>query len=118
MDVTAQSAYAQAQDGHGGGIGSVGQESARTPKAPLYYADRLGGSMLLFFGENDPFIPREEVDLIRSRLAELKKDAEIVVYPGAPHGFFCDQRDSYRPDAAQDSCGRLLKFFRWFRFPS
>ncbi|HVM96986.1 MAG TPA: dienelactone hydrolase family protein [Candidatus Acidoferrales bacterium] len=96
---------------YGGGIGSVMQPGERTPKAPLDYADQLSAPMLLFFGGEDPFIPNEEVDRIKSRLAELGKDAETIVYPGAPHGFFCNERDSYRPEAAKDSWQRLLQFF-------
>jgi len=95
---------------YGGGIGSV-QPSERTPKAPLDLAQGLRCPMLLFFGENDPFIPPEEVEKIKRRLAELKKDAQTIVYPGAPHGFFCSERDSYRADAAQDAWQRLLRFF-------
>jgi carboxymethylenebutenolidase len=95
---------------YGGGIGNV-QPSERTPKAPLDYADKLSAPMLLFFGENDPFIPLDEVEKIKRRLADLKKNAETIVYPGAPHGFFCNERDSYRPDAAKDAWERLLKFF-------
>ena len=67
--------------------------------------------MLLFFGENDSFIPLDEVNRIKARLTELKKNAETVVYPGAPHGFFCEERDSYRADAAKDAWTRMLKFF-------
>lgn len=96
---------------YGGGIGSVMQPGERTPKAPLEYAEQLQAPMLLFFGDNDPFIPLDEVERIKQRLAALKKQAETVVYPGAPHGFFCDDRDSYRPDAAKDAWSRLLKFF-------
>jgi carboxymethylenebutenolidase len=96
---------------YGGGIGHLMQPSDRTPKAPLEYADRLTASLLLFFGGEDSFIPLDEVDLIKHRLAELKKNAETVVYPGAPHGFFCTERDSYRPDAAKDAWERMLKFF-------
>ena len=95
---------------YGGGIGSVTQPSALT-RPPLEFAGRLTAPLLLFFGESDAFIPLEEVDRIRERLAALGKDATIVVYPGAPHGFFCDQRESYRPDAAQDAWQRLLQFF-------
>lgn len=96
---------------YGGGIASVMQPGERTPKPPLDYADKLNAPMLLFFGENDSFIPLDEVEKIKKRLAELKKNAETVVYPGAPHGFFCNARDSYRADAAEDAWDRLLKFF-------
>ena len=96
---------------YGGGIGSGMQPSDKTPKAPLEYADKLSAPMLLFFGEVDPFISLDEVNRIKARLAELKKNAETIVYPGAPHGFFCNNRDSYRADAAKDAWERLLKFF-------
>jgi carboxymethylenebutenolidase len=96
---------------YGGGIGSVMQPGERTPKAPLEHADKLAAPMLLFFGGNDSFIPNDEVEKIKQRLAALKKNAETVVYPGAPHGFFCNERDSYRADAAKDAWERLLKFF-------
>src|SRR5215468_5803362 len=96
---------------YGGGIGSVMQPGERTPKAPLEYADKLAAPMLLFFGEKDAFIPLDEVERIKSRLAALKKDAETVVYKGADHGFFCNERPSYNAEAAKDAWGRLLKFF-------
>jgi carboxymethylenebutenolidase len=96
---------------YGGGIGSVMQPGERTPKAPLEYADGLRCPMLLFFGENDPFIPLDEVAKIKQRLASLKKNAETIVYPGAPHGFFCNERDSYRAEAAADAWERLKRFF-------
>ena len=96
---------------YGGGIGSIMQRGERTPKAPLEYADQLAAPLLLFFGENDSFIPLDEVESIKARLAELKKTAETVVYPGAPHGFFCEERDSYRAEAAADAWKRLLAFF-------
>jgi carboxymethylenebutenolidase len=67
--------------------------------------------MLLFFGDQDAFIPNEEVDKIKTTLARLGKSAEVVVYPGAPHGFFCTARDSYRADAAKDAWTRLMAFF-------
>jgi carboxymethylenebutenolidase len=85
---------------YGGGIGGL-----------LGLADRIRCPLLLFFGDQDPFIPNEEVEQIKSRLGELQKDAEIKVYAGAPHGFFCNERDSYRADAAKDAWERLLKFF-------
>lgn len=85
---------------YGGGTGAL-----------LDQAAKITCPMLLFFGDQDPFIPKDEVGSIRSTLAKLNKPAEVVVYPGAPHGFFCDERDSYRPDAANDAWERLKKFF-------
>ena len=104
-------AVAAAAPFYGGGIGSVMVPSERTPKAPLEYAEGLQAPLLLFFGGDDPFIPREEIERIKARLAALGKRADTIVYPGAPHGFFCEDRESYRADAAQDAWQRLLTFF-------
>ncbi len=96
---------------YGGGISTVMQGDEHTPKPPLAYADSLQAPMILFFGENDPFIPLDHVAAIKNRLADLGKEAETIVYPEAPHGFFCEERDSYRPEAAADAWQRLLTFF-------
>lgn len=96
---------------YGGGIGVVMHPNERTPTAPLDYADKLACPMLLFFGGDDPFIPMDEVQKIEQRLTRLGKASEVVVYPGAPHGFFCNGRESYRSDAAADAWKRLIEFF-------
>ena len=84
---------------YGGGIGGL-----------LDQAPKITCPLLLFFGDQDPFIPNDEVAKIKSTLEQLKKNAEVVVYPGAPHGFFCNERDSYRPEAAKDAWERLKRF--------
>jgi len=85
---------------YGGGIGGL-----------LDQAQKINCPLLLFFGDQDPFIPNDEVAKIKATIEQLKKTAEVVVYPGAPHGFFCNERDSYRPDAAKDAWERLKRFF-------
>ncbi|HZR81768.1 MAG TPA: dienelactone hydrolase family protein [Candidatus Binatia bacterium] len=96
---------------YGGGIGRVMMPSERTPHPPIDDAAGIRGSLLVFYGDQDAFIPPDEVALVKERLAALGKDAEVVVYPGADHGFFCDERPSYHAAAAQDSWKRLLAFF-------
>jgi len=76
----------------------------------LDQAPKITCPMLLFFGDQDAFIPNDEVAKIKTTLSNLKKSAEVVVYPGAPHGFFCNERDSYRADAAKDAWERLKTF--------
>ena len=83
---------------YGGGI-PVGETS--TLRAPV----------LAFFGEEDAFIPLDQVEHLKQEARRLGKQVEVVVYPKAPHGFFCNERDSYRPEAAKDSWERLKKFF-------
>lgn len=97
---------------YGGGIGSVMIPGPHTPKAPLEHADKLQAPVLLLFGEDDAFIPQAEVDAIQQRLSELDKTGECVVYPGAQHGFFCDDRASFHKEAAEEAWERVGKFFQ------
>jgi carboxymethylenebutenolidase len=50
------------------------------------------------------------VRALEAEAKRLGKRVEVHVYPGAPHGFFCEARDSYRKDAAEDSWKRLTAF--------
>ena len=94
---------------YGGGIGRVSVPSERTPHAPIEDAAKIEAEMILFYGDRDAFIPMEEVELVRDRLGKLGKRAQVVVYPGADHGFFCNERPSYHEAAAQDSWRKLLR---------
>ena len=96
---------------YGGGIGRNMMPSERRPHPPIDDAAGISGSMLVFYGDQDGFIPPEEVALVQQRLAALGKDAQVIVYPGADHGFFCEERPSYHEAAAQDSWKRLLRLF-------
>jgi carboxymethylenebutenolidase len=43
--------------------------------------------------------------------AALETRAELVVYPGTPHGYFCDERDTYRAGPAADTWARVTREF-------
>jgi carboxymethylenebutenolidase len=61
----------------------------------------------LHFGEKDASIPMADVEAIQA----AQPGVEVFVYPGAQHGFGCDERGSYsRPDA-ELAWGRTLDFF-------
>ena len=66
------------------------------------------GTRLLFLvGDADQLYTAAQRDQIAAQLREDGVDHEMVVYPGAPHGFFCDARDTYRPAAAADAFTRV-----------
>jgi carboxymethylenebutenolidase len=77
---------------------------------PIDRTATLKAPVLAFFGEDDPFIPLDQVKALEVEAARLGKSLEVHVYPKAPHGFFCDERDSYRKDAAADAWKRLTAF--------
>lgn len=79
---------------YGGGIAGTRTE---TPACPVE----------LHFGEKDTGIPLSDVELIRAAQPQLG----IFIYPGALHGFGCDERASFSaPDAAL-AWERTLAFF-------
>jgi carboxymethylenebutenolidase len=60
----------------------------------------------LHFGEKDAGIPLSDVKAIKAKRPEL----EIHVYPGAQHGFHCDERASYDKTSADIAWPRSLSF--------
>ena len=61
----------------------------------------------LHFGEKDSGIPLSDVETIKAKRPEV----EIHVYPGAQHGFHCDERASYDKASADIAWPRSLAFF-------
>jgi carboxymethylenebutenolidase len=72
-----------------------------------FLEERLDAPMMFHFGENDPSIPAEDIDLHR----EHPDMAEVHVYP-AGHGFNCDQRADHEPASAALALERTLGFLR------
>ncbi len=65
---------------------------------------------LAIFGDQDPFTPAADIDALRDAWRG-RDDCEIVVYPGAEHGFVHDaDRPAHRADAAADAWSRVLTF--------
>jgi carboxymethylenebutenolidase len=61
----------------------------------------------LHFGERDAGIPLGDVETIRAKRPEV----DIHTYPGAQHGFNCDERASYDKASADIAWPRSLAFF-------
>jgi carboxymethylenebutenolidase len=78
---------------------------------PIDRTAKLGCPVLAFFGEKDGYIPLAVVEQLKDELRRHGRQAEVIVYPGADHGFFCNERASYQAAAAEDSWARLMKFF-------
>ena len=69
--------------------------------------DKPNVATQLHFGEKDAGIPLTDVETIRSK----RPDVEVFVYPGAQHGFHCDERASYDKASADIAWPRSLSFF-------
>jgi carboxymethylenebutenolidase len=74
----------------------------------------MSAPLLGLYGEADQSIPLEMIERNRAKLQAHNKPHEIVIYPGAPHAFFNDERLSFRADAAEDSWRRTADWFRQY----
>ncbi|AFZ43268.1 hypothetical protein PCC7418_1061 [Halothece sp. PCC 7418] len=72
----------------------------------------IKGTIYAFFGTEDPLIPLDQVDQIEAELKKQNIPHRVFRYDGADHGFFCDQRASYNPTAAQDAWERVKGLFQ------
>ena len=77
--------------------GAIAATRTATPDCPVQ----------LHFGETDASIPLADVEAIRA----AQPAVEIYIYPGAGHGFGCDERASFNAEAARLAQSRTLDFF-------
>jgi carboxymethylenebutenolidase len=77
--------------------GSIAKSLDKKPVRPMMY----------HFGADDQHIPLSDVEKIK----EANPEGIFHVYPGAGHGFNCDQRPSFNPAAASLARERTLAFF-------
>jgi carboxymethylenebutenolidase len=83
---------------YGGGI-APGQ---RGPGL-LSHVPEMHGAMLLYWGGLDQHIPKAETLAVADALKNAKKTYVCVEFSDADHGFICDARPSYNPQAAAES---------------
>jgi carboxymethylenebutenolidase len=77
--------------------GSTTQCLDKKPKCPMMY----------HFGAEDTHIPMSDVEKIKA----ANPQGIFHIYQGAGHGFNCDQRASYNPQAAALALARSVAFF-------
>ncbi|MEM7679227.1 MAG: dienelactone hydrolase family protein [Myxococcota bacterium] len=79
----------------------VSEYRNETPNCPI----------ILHFGEEDPFIPIEDVHLFR----RAQPDLQTYIYRKVGHGFSCDERDDwFDRDADALAFDRSRSFFRQY----
>jgi carboxymethylenebutenolidase len=80
---------------YGGGVAKM---LDKAPRCPILY----------HFGDRDASIPPPDIERIR----EANRKNLVFVYPGAGHGFNCDERGSYSANDAKLAFERSLEFLR------
>jgi carboxymethylenebutenolidase len=77
-------------------------EQAATVQTPI-----LG-----LYGADDGGIPAADVKAMQDALTAAGVDNSFTIYDGAPHAFFNDTRESYRPEAATDAWQQTLAWLQ------
>jgi len=78
------------------------------PDLPNLQAPVLG-----LYGEKDRSVTPASAHELERQVKALGKQIEVIVYPGADHGFFNDMRpEVYNAEAAADAWRRTLAFLR------
>jgi carboxymethylenebutenolidase len=78
---------------------------------PIDLVKNLRCPVLGNYAGADMVIKDADINLLKETLTKYGKTFDIKTYPGAPHGFFNDTRERYRPEAAKDAWKRTLKFY-------
>lgn len=88
---------------------------AKTPGirdvGPLDVVGKITAPVLGLYGGADQGIPVADVKEMEAALKAAGRTAEFIIYPGAPHAFNADYRESYRPEAAKDAWTRCVAWF-------
>lgn len=78
--------------------------------SPIDLVKNIQCPILCSYAGADMGIMKSDIDLLKQTLTKHGKMFDIKVYPHAPHAFFNDTRESYRPEAAKDAWDRTLSF--------
>ncbi|MBX2861894.1 MAG: dienelactone hydrolase family protein [Vampirovibrio sp.] len=78
----------------------------------LEEVSKIHGKLLCLFGELDPLIPHSHTIQTVRALRDAEVEHEVVRYPDAGHGFFCNQRQDFHPFSAQDAWDRMTGLFQ------
>jgi carboxymethylenebutenolidase len=94
---------------YGGGIAPEGPDRfGRDP--PIGRSASLAAPLFLGYGLDDASIPPSEHGRIAETLSALGKRYSLVTYPGAGHGFLCEERPSHHPRAAAEAWRDVFSF--------
>jgi carboxymethylenebutenolidase len=82
------------------------------PPAKAADLDKITAPGLILFGEKEEYFSVPDAKAFAERQRQRGRAAEVVVYPGAGHAFFNNDRpEVYRPEAANDAWRRSLDHF-------
>ncbi|MGI8551377.1 MAG: dienelactone hydrolase family protein [Dehalococcoidia bacterium] len=86
------------------------RQSANQPLSPIDEVEKISAPLAGFWGDADAGVGIQNVRRFEEELQRYNKDYEIVIYPGAGHGFMARRTQADVP-AAEDAWPKALQFF-------
>ena len=75
----------------------VCEPGGTAPRSPLQRATEIGSPVLLVHGDADTRVPTEQSLLLRDALSAAGRRVDLLLVPGAQHGFTASEEASVRP---------------------
>ncbi len=80
----------------------------------LNKVDNISSPQLFFWGGLDKHIGEDQISAVTGALKEKDKKYVNVIFSNADHGFFCDARGSYNPEASKNAWALVLSFLETY----
>ena len=94
---------------YGGGV--AGDQAPGGKPSTIGRTGKIRGKILCLFGDQDPYIPMEQIDAVKQALGAEDIEHAVEVYSGCGHGWFCDQRADFDKAAAEDAWTKVKALF-------
>jgi carboxymethylenebutenolidase len=88
-----------------------GRLATDAPDSPHLLAPRIKAKVLVAGADQDAGFPAEQADTLRAALDAAGVDNEVVIYPGALHGYAPPDMPVYNRDASERHWRELLALF-------
>ena len=77
----------------------------------LAVVPQIPGRLWCFCGDSDPLMPPEEIAAIDRALSGAHGRHRLVLAPGAGHGYMCEARADFHPEASRAGWSAMLQLF-------
>ena len=87
------------------------RQEGRNPSG-MSLAPKFQGELYCGFAEDDPHVPRSEVDALAEALKPCAVKYQVEVHPGTEHGYSFPERDMFQKEAAERNWERIFAMFQ------
>ena len=89
--------------------GATPGDPAQPPTLAVVH--EIPGRLWCFCGDQDPLMPPEEIAAIGQALSQAGESHRLLIAAGAGHGYMCEARADFHPEAARAGWSAMLALF-------